>query len=61
MSLDEKHIGFKEIEEICEKSTWHGSFSKLAAVIVTISQEQKIVFRYALDKYVNHIAGLCAF
>ena len=34
----------KAIEEICGKSTWHGSFSRLAAVTVIWSKKEKTRF-----------------
>ena len=43
----------KAIEKICEKSTCHGSFIRLAALRVTFSK--KSIFGYGLGKCVYQI------
>ena len=49
------------IEEICGKSTWHGSFSRLAALRVTFWKNKKTVSRYGLEECVYQITGLYHF
>ena len=48
----------KAIEKICIKSTWHDSYSRLAALTV---KNQKPVFRLGLLEYMYKISGPYSF